>query len=127
MIPTLTVDDLEFEVRWSDSRKPLGLTVNRGGELVLSAPRGCDTGLLEDFVCEKRFWLYTKLAEKEALQATVPAKELVSGEGFPYLDPRQLCRSHGGEGRRGVHRPATGPGDGGRPRDPKPRTIACRC
>ncbi len=85
MIPTLTVDDLQFEVRWSDQRKTIGLTVDRDGELVISAPRGCKTAKLEDFVREKRFWLYTKLAEKEVLRACPPSKQFVTGEGFPYL------------------------------------------
>jgi len=85
MTPTLTVDDLQFEVRWSDKRKTLGITVDREGDLVISAPEGCDQTVLEQFVREKRFWLYTKLAEKEALRAPPQRKEFVSGEGFPYL------------------------------------------
>jgi predicted metal-dependent hydrolase len=40
---------------------------------------------MEDFVQEKRFWIYTKLAEKEALRPRVNAKQYVTGEGFPYL------------------------------------------
>lgn len=85
MIPTLTVDDLQFEVRWSEGRKTLGLTVDREGELLISAPRGCDVSLLESFVREKRFWLYTKLAEKNALREESGKKQFVTGEGFPYL------------------------------------------
>lgn len=85
MIPTLTVDDLQFEVRWSDQRKTLGLTVDREGELVISAPRGCEESALESFVREKRFWLYTKLAEKEELKAASEKKQFVTGEGFAYL------------------------------------------
>ena len=38
-----------------------------------------------DFVREKKFWLYTKLAEKEARQRAIGRAEFVSGEGFPYL------------------------------------------
>ena len=38
--------------------------------------------MLEEFVREKRLWLYTKLAEKDALTAEVPRREYVSGEGF---------------------------------------------
>ncbi len=34
---------------------------------------------------EKRFWLYTKIAEKEARHQTLDAKEFVTGEGLPYL------------------------------------------
>jgi predicted alpha/beta hydrolase family esterase len=40
---------------------------------------------LRDFVSEKRFWIYTKLAEKDRLQRQVPRKEFVGGEGFLYL------------------------------------------
>jgi hypothetical protein len=36
-------------------------------------------------VREKRFWIYTKLAEKEALRSEAPPKRYVSGEGFAYL------------------------------------------
>jgi predicted metal-dependent hydrolase len=59
--------------------------VDRGGELVLSAPPGVADEELSDFVREKRFWLYTKIAEKEAHQQPIGDKEFVSGEGFSYL------------------------------------------
>lgn len=82
---SLTVDDLELEVRWSNGRRTLQLTVDREGELVLTAPTGTPTPRLERFVREKRFWLLTKLAEKQALRPLVPPRELVAGEGFHYL------------------------------------------
>ena len=85
MTATLTVDDLEFEIRRSKRRKTLQLTVDRGGELILMAPEGIESATLEEFVNEKRFWLYTKLAQKEALHNRASAKEFVSGESFPYL------------------------------------------
>ena len=85
MTLTLTVQDLTFEVRWSDQRKTVELSVKRDGSLVIRAPQGTDSSVLERFVRDKTFWLYTKLAEKEALQHPVTAKEFVTGEGFPYL------------------------------------------
>lgn len=85
MTSTLTVDELQFEVRWSHRRKTIEITVDRGGELIVSAPKGCDPAAIEAFVRDKRFWLYTKLTEKEALRHPIAAKEFVSGEGFPYL------------------------------------------
>lgn len=85
MNPTLTVDDLDFEVRRSRRRKTLQITVDRGGELVIIAPDHCDRSVMETFVREKRFWLYTKLAEKESLRRLTSTKEFVNGEGFPYL------------------------------------------
>ena len=85
MTEQLVVDDLAFEVHRSPRRKTVELTVDRGGELRISAPPDAATDWLEQFVREKRFWLYTKLAEQQALQRPVVEKEFVSGEGFPYL------------------------------------------
>jgi len=61
------------------------ITVERTGELILNAPPGVDLARLSDFVREKRFWIYTKLAEKDRLHRRIPLKEFVSGEGFLYL------------------------------------------
>jgi hypothetical protein len=72
-------------VRDSDRRTTLQITVDRGGELIVSAPTGCDLAIVEGFVREKRLWIYTKLAEKEALRHPTNTKQYVSGEGFPYL------------------------------------------
>ena len=85
MIATLTVDDLHFDVRRSVRRRSLQITVERGGGLLLSAPSGVDESSLREFVNEKRFWIYTKLAEKDRLQKAVPTKSYVDGEGFLYL------------------------------------------
>lgn len=81
----LRVDDLQFTLRRSLHRKTMQITVERSGELVLSAPPQVDEGTLRAFVLEKRFWIYTKLAQKERLQRVVSHKEFVEGEGFAYL------------------------------------------
>jgi len=81
----LQVDDLRFAVKRSSRRRTLEIIVDRGGELVLAAPPEVDEERLCEFVREKRFWIYTKLAEKEQLQKSVPPKEFVNGEGFLYL------------------------------------------
>jgi predicted metal-dependent hydrolase len=79
---TFAVDDLCFDLRRSRRRSTVQVTVDRFGELVLSAPERCDTEVLERFVRKKRFWIYTKLA----VQRPAPVrKEFVNGEGFPYL------------------------------------------
>ena len=83
--PSLQVDDLYFVLRRSTRRKTMQITVERDGALVLSAPPEVDEATLRAFVLEKRFWIYTKLAEKDRLQRRVPRKEFVSGEGFLYL------------------------------------------
>lgn len=84
-LPKLQVDDLQFRIRHSARRKTMQITVERDGNLVLSAPPEVDGAALRAFVLEKRFWIYTKLAEKDRLQRGVPRKEFVGGEGFLYL------------------------------------------
>ncbi|MHB8765968.1 MAG: M48 family metallopeptidase [Deferrisomatales bacterium] len=79
------MDDLQFAVRRSPRRRTLEITVGRGGELELAAPPHVPEADLRAFVAAKRFWIYTKLAEKDRLQRPVPRKEYVDGEGFLYL------------------------------------------
>lgn len=82
---TLKVDDLELELRRSARRRTVQVTVDRDGELILSAPDECSLATMEQFVRQKRFWIYTKLAEKESLRPRPASKQYISGEGFPYL------------------------------------------
>ena len=81
----LTIDNLCFEVKRSSRRKTMQITVDRGGELILAAPPEVEEARLREFVREKRFWIYTKLAAKDQLQRAVPRKVFVDGEGFLYL------------------------------------------
>jgi predicted metal-dependent hydrolase len=81
----IQVDDLQFAIRRSVRRRTMQITVERTGELILSAPPHVGIAQLRNFIMEKRFWIYTKLAEKNRLQRQVPRKEFVSGEGFLYL------------------------------------------
>ena len=85
ILPLLQVDDLQFVVRHSVRRRTLQITVDRDGALLLSAPPDVGEAVLRAFVMDKRFWIYTKLAEKDRLQRLVPRKQYVGGEGFLYL------------------------------------------
>lgn len=85
MSETLTVGDLTFELHRSPKRKTVGITIDRGGDLILSVPAEMPLGHIEQAVEEKRFWIYTKLAEKELLFQPSPPKEYISGESFHYL------------------------------------------
>jgi predicted metal-dependent hydrolase len=82
---TLTVNDLRFELRRSDRRRAMEITVDRGGELILSAPPDVSIATLRDFVQRKRMWVYKQLARKEAAKHVAPRKVFTDGEGFPYL------------------------------------------
>ena len=81
----IQVDDLQFAIRRSARRRTMQITVERTGELILSAPPDVGIAQLRNFIMEKRFWIYTKLAEKDRLQRQVPRKEFVAGEDFLYL------------------------------------------
>ena len=81
----LQIDDLSLALRRSPRRKTMQITVERGGQLLLVAPPDVDEERLRQFVLEKRFWIYSRLAEKDSLRQAVPAREFVDGEGFPYL------------------------------------------
>ena len=82
---TLTVNDLRFEVRRSEWRRALEITVDRGGELIVSAPTEVPDAQRCDFVQRKRLWIYKQLARKDALTRETPRKLFTDGEGFGYL------------------------------------------
>jgi len=85
MSEAITVDELTFELRRSGRRKTLELTLDRGGELIITTPPDVSDAVIAAFVREKKFWLYTKIAEKEARQQPTRGKDFVTGEGFAYL------------------------------------------
>ena len=82
---TVRLGALDFELRRSSDRSTVGITVERDGSLVLSAPESASLDDLEKVVNAKKTWIYTKIAEKMPLVQSAPKKEFVSGEGFFYL------------------------------------------
>ena len=88
MTETLQLGGLLFEVRRSERRKTLGLTVDRGGELVVHAPAVVAADALASWVNQKLLWVHRKLALKEEAAPKVRAPEYVSGEAFCYLGRR---------------------------------------
>lgn len=85
MNDTLSIADLEFEVRRSLRRKTLGLTVDRAGELVIHAPHAATEEELRRWVGRKLVWVHQKLALKRELTGAIRQPEFVSGESFFYL------------------------------------------
>lgn len=81
----LVVNDLRFEVRRSDRRRAMEIIVDRGGELILSAPPDVPDARLRDFVQRKRMWVYRQLVRRDALGRDMPTKVFTDGEGFAYL------------------------------------------
>lgn len=88
MTQTLQLGGLLFEVRRSDRRKTLGLTVDRAGELVAHVPAETSMDELSRWVGKKLLWVHRKLALKEEAAPRMRAPEYVSGEAFSYLGRR---------------------------------------
>lgn len=88
----LEIDGLIFEVYRSDRRKTLQITVERSGELSVTAPTRVSEKDLVSFVEEKLLWIHTKIEEKARLQKRAPIKEFVNGEGFLYLGKSHRLR-----------------------------------
>lgn len=85
MTNTLAVDGLTYELRRSPKRATIGITVDRDGSLILTAPEDCPEATIEEIVRKKQLWVHTKLAQKRLLFRPRAQKEYVTGEGFQYL------------------------------------------
>lgn len=85
MTESLRLEGLEFALTRSRSRRTVGITVDRDGELRVAAPESAPPDRVEAVVRSKLFWVFAKLAEKALLFKPAPSKEYVSGEGFHYL------------------------------------------
>lgn len=88
MSETFTLDGLIFHVRRSPRRRTLGLTVDRGGELVAHAPAHTPMETLERWVKAKLLWVHRRLATKQRHSITPCEPEFVAGESFCYLGRR---------------------------------------
>jgi len=88
MTETLQLGGLLFEVRRSDRRKKLGLTVDRAGELVAHVPTETSADDLSRWVGKKLLWVHRKLALKKEAAPKMRGPEYVSGEAFSYLGRR---------------------------------------
>lgn len=82
---TLELSNLVFEVRRSPRRATLGLTVDRGGELVIHAPESSERDELARWTRSKLLWVHRKLLDKSDVLPQVREPEFVSGESFSYL------------------------------------------
>ena len=66
---TLVLDGMTVPVERAGTSRSARLTVERDGSLRLRAADDVGTEELSAFLRSKRQWIYTKLAEKEELQA----------------------------------------------------------
>ena len=81
----IVVENLEFEIRRSSRRKTLGLTVDRGGELVVHSPATINENELRQWVERKLLWVHQKLLLKKEHLLSANRLEIVNGERIAYL------------------------------------------
>src|SRR5437763_10944559 len=94
----VVIDDLSFEVRRSARRTTVGLTIDRGGELVLSVPSECPIETARQIAGAKRLWIYTKLAQRERLSGALAAREFVTGASCSCARSASVARSTSSSG-----------------------------
>lgn len=84
MMETAQIGNLTYSVKRSN-RKTLSLIIERDGSIIVRSPLRLGQDEIEKFVVEKRIWIQQKLAQKGSAEAAKPKRELVNGQGFPYL------------------------------------------
>ncbi len=83
---TVTCGELSFELRESNRRRTVEITIEPDGQLILVTPPQVPLEKLEKIINQRRFWIYSKLLKKETIkQPPTTQKTYLPGEGFYYL------------------------------------------
>lgn len=85
MSEIVEIGGLTFEMRRSDRRRTLGVSVGRRGELCVYAPNTTAEPEISAWVRRKLLWVHRKLALKSKRAAKRLTPEYVTGESFKYL------------------------------------------
>ena len=85
MSERLSISTLDIDVRRSDRRQTIALTVERDGSLTATVPMALPIAEVERQLRARELWLYSALARRASLAPAAPTKQYVSGEGFLYL------------------------------------------
>jgi predicted metal-dependent hydrolase len=97
---TVTFKELTLEVRRSTKRRTVGITVERDGQLIITAPPDIPLETLEQIVESRSLWIYRHLLQKDSLNAPIVGKEYVTGEGFYYLGRSYRLKMFDGESEK---------------------------
>lgn len=85
MSEIVEIGGLTFEMRRSDRRRTLGVSVGRRGELCVYAPNTTAEPEISAWVRRKLLWVHRKLLSKADVRPRVREPEFVCGESFSYL------------------------------------------
>ncbi|WP_327353992.1 M48 family metallopeptidase [Streptomyces sp. NBC_01304] len=81
----LVVADRTYNVKVSDRRTRLGITVERDGSLTLRVPAGCAPDRAEAFLRQSGAWIDDKLRLRAEHRPAHPVRAFKDGETFRYL------------------------------------------
>jgi predicted metal-dependent hydrolase len=86
---TGVLDGLSWRLRISVRRRTVGLTIERDASVTIAVPAGSELGQLVPVLRARRPWIIRRTAERAQKLGEHPAKQIVSGEDFPYLGRNQ--------------------------------------
>ena len=78
-------ETISYEVRFVEARRTLGIEVHPDSRVIVRAPPGCTSALIETRVKKRAAWISRQLAEFEQYRPRTPARQYVSGESHLYL------------------------------------------
>jgi hypothetical protein len=86
---TGVLDGLTWRLRISVRRRTVGLTIERDASVTVAVPAGSELSQLVPVLRARRPWMLRRTAERAQRLGEHPAKQIVSGENFPYLGRNQ--------------------------------------
>jgi predicted metal-dependent hydrolase len=78
-------ETISYEVRFIETRRTLGIEVHPDSRVIVRAPPGCTSALIETRVKKRAAWISRQLAEFEQYRPRTPARQYVGGESHLYL------------------------------------------
>ena len=81
------------EIKFSNRRRTIGLTVERDRQLVVYAPTGTSDDTIQAILHQKRHWIQEKLAHPQKYPAASPAQVLLPGSSIYFLGRTHLLLS----------------------------------
>ncbi|MCH7584458.1 MAG: M48 family metallopeptidase [Acidobacteria bacterium] len=85
MTERVDLDGLVVDIRRSERRKTLGITIDRDHSVYAVAPPHASLRDIEDFVVSRADWIFEKLEARRRDGPDLPERRYVPGEGFPFL------------------------------------------
>lgn len=87
MCSKISNSPIEYTLRRA-GRKTIGISVERDGSIVVTAPESVDEASIHQHVHSKRLWIWEKQAIKKHQNGEVVTKQFIAGESFEYLGRR---------------------------------------